>query len=898
MKKLLTLAIVATLGIAATASATELDPDRPLAPAFSGDTGVIRVYSARTGVVGYWDIGGHSLYFQQKGFTKTDTGAQDYNEFAGAIGSISWAPFTWLEFSGASIIRENYNSTETPKEDTANGAITAGLKLSAPLTGATGPLWVAVKAGTQTPPNVDKIQLRGDTFGFFGAGIITTDFTERGFPFRMHLNGGYVVDHSAKLIVPGQSAARTFALDLSNRNRVTYGGAMELPFKYATPFVEVWGAKPTDVSLSDSPGYFTPGIRVTPVDGLALDLAFDMGISGTKKAINGSATSNPLTGPLPIVPITPQRQLILGASYSFASTKVHERQFQEQGELPEAARRRIAALEAELDAERESSKDAWAELDALEAKVKELAARLKDLGDSNGGAAGDAAMRAVGAARRAHTASGKCSLDDAQAAAAEAEQAAQEAEKSAVATKESGNSESSAKAAEVAALARRVAELTRKAVASAVAALTGPEMQKAWQAARDEAAKGEEYRRKLGNLGSGAAPTADATGATDTSVTKASEFALKADLCNAEPAVVDAEKQAALASAAAQAARKNPDGQNLVRPTEVTAAQAKKTAAAARAALEKARLIVLRLAGAGAGVDTAFRGIVLDGVSFSPLGDAIVSFPDTNLSRLLADTSSGFFRSFPFPPGAVNVSIAKPGYETLLQSVTIRAGSEDVIRFLLKKEGAVANSAPGLFKGRILDEKNGTVAGTLVFADAPFQTKEIETNGAFSLKMPPGLYQVDVKATGYLLQGRRVSVGPGETVTYDFILRPVPKERRAETTGSKITLKDVINFGFNSDVIDKSSFSILDEVADIILNHPEYSLIRIEGHTDDVGSAAYNLSLSDRRARSVANYLLGKGVTPERMQPVGWGKAKPVAEGTDDAARALNRRVEFNVLQQ
>ena len=64
-------------------------------------------------------------------------------------------------------------------------------------------------------------------------------------------------------------------------------------------------------------------------------------------------------------------------------------------------------------------------------------------------------------------------------------------------------------------------------------------------------------------------------------------------------------------------------------------------------------------------------------------------------------------------------------------------------------------------------------------------------------------------------------------VNFDFIMRPVPKERRAETTGEKITLKDVINFKFNSDVIQKDSFSILDEVADIILSHPEYSLVRI-----------------------------------------------------------------------
>ena len=901
--------VAAFLCVVSHASASELEPDRPLAPSFSGDTGVVRVWSARTGVPGYWDIGGHSLYFQQRGFITSTGGAKDYDEFAGAIGSISWAPLSWLELFGSSQIRENYNSTETPRQDTANGSISAGAKLSIPITGATGPLWLAIKGGTQTPPNVDQIQLRTDTFGGFVSGIFTTDMTERQFPFRLHLNGGYVFDRSAKLIVPGQSAARTFALDLSNRNRVTYGGAVEIPFRYATPFLELWGAKPTDVGLSDSPGFFTPGIRVTPVQGLALDLAFDFGISGTKKAINGSATSNPVSGPLPIVPITPQRQLILGASYSFASTRVHERQFEQSGELSDIAKKQIAALQAQLDAERlradaaeaqSSDTNAWTEIDALDAKIKELTARLKALGDADGVTTGDAATRTSGAGQRAHAASRKCSLEDAQAAVVEAETAASESERAAAVAKNSSNKEAAARAQEAAAAARRVADLTRKAIERAVAELSGPEMQKAWTAAREEAKKAEEYRAKLGGLGAGAAPTADSTGVTVGDVNKAADFGTKGDLCSAEPLVSDAEKQAAAAANAAQAVKGKPDLANLVRPTDVTSGQAKKAAAAARAALDRARAILIRLAGPGAGGDTAaFRGLVLDGTTYAPLGDSIVSFPDTNLSRLLADSASGFFRSYPFPPGAVNVSIAKPGYETLLQSVTISQGRDEVIKFLLKKEGSsIASNTPGLFKGKILDEKGGSVAGTLVFTDAPFQTKEIVTNGAFSLKMPPGLYQVDVKADGYLLQGRRVSVGPGETVVYDYVLRAIPKERRAETTGTKITLKDVINFGFNSDVIDRSSFAILDEVADIILNHPEYSLIRIEGHTDDVGSAAYNLSLSDRRARSVVNYLLNKGVAPEHMQAVGWGKAKPVAEGTDDAARALNRRVEFNVLQQ
>ena len=104
-------------------------------------------------------------------------------------------------------------------------------------------------------------------------------------------------------------------------------------------------------------------------------------------------------------------------------------------------------------------------------------------------------------------------------------------------------------------------------------------------------------------------------------------------------------------------------------------------------------------------------------------------------------------------------------------------------------------------------------------------------------------------------------------------------------------------FAYDGYDVDDEARTILGKQSEWLARYPQVK-ITIEGHTDDVGSAAYNLSLSDRRARSVVNYLLNKGVAPEHMQAVGWGKAKPVAEGTDDAARALNRRVEFNVLQQ
>ena len=70
----------------------------------------------------------------------------------------------------------------------------------------------------------------------------------------------------------------------------------------------------------------------------------------------------------------------------------------------------------------------------------------------------------------------------------------------------------------------------------------------------------------------------------------------------------------------------------------------------------------------------------------------------------------------------------------------------------------------------------------------------------------------------------------------------------------------------------------------------------IEGHTDNKGKASKNMELSDRRARSVLNYLVGKGVASERLDAQGYGDSKPVASNKTSKGRAANRRVEFHIV--
>jgi outer membrane protein OmpA-like peptidoglycan-associated protein len=72
----------------------------------------------------------------------------------------------------------------------------------------------------------------------------------------------------------------------------------------------------------------------------------------------------------------------------------------------------------------------------------------------------------------------------------------------------------------------------------------------------------------------------------------------------------------------------------------------------------------------------------------------------------------------------------------------------------------------------------------------------------------------------------------------------------------------------------------------------------VEGHTDNVGNAAYNKDLSARRAASVVRYLVGKGIAPSRLVAAGYGFEQPIASNKTALGRAKNRRVAFTILEE
>src|SRR5690606_33467006 len=106
-----------------------------------------------------------------------------------------------------------------------------------------------------------------------------------------------------------------------------------------------------------------------------------------------------------------------------------------------------------------------------------------------------------------------------------------------------------------------------------------------------------------------------------------------------------------------------------------------------------------------------------------------------------------------------------------------------------------------------------------------------------------------------------------------------------------------IFFAFNTWDLEPESFFAIDRLVRLPELHPELRII-IAAHTDDIGSEEYNFDLSNKRARSVMNYLVQKKVDRSRLEHLGYGESRPAVPNDSDENRAKNRRVEFRLAEE
>lgn len=115
--------------------------------------------------------------------------------------------------------------------------------------------------------------------------------------------------------------------------------------------------------------------------------------------------------------------------------------------------------------------------------------------------------------------------------------------------------------------------------------------------------------------------------------------------------------------------------------------------------------------------------------------------------------------------------------------------------------------------------------------------------------------------------------------------------------GDEITLNmpSNITFASGSADLDARFFPVMDSVTKVLKKYDK-TLVEVAGHTDSVGSSESNQSLSERRANTVAQYIIGNGIIRDRTIVIGAGENRPVADNSTAEGRALNRRVELSLL--
>ncbi|MBK9761074.1 MAG: OmpA family protein [Flavobacteriales bacterium] len=175
-------------------------------------------------------------------------------------------------------------------------------------------------------------------------------------------------------------------------------------------------------------------------------------------------------------------------------------------------------------------------------------------------------------------------------------------------------------------------------------------------------------------------------------------------------------------------------------------------------------------------------------------------------------------------------------------------------------------------------------------------------------KMPEG-----ERGAYYFIDDVNVRLAPANMKVSDppmVCIPPPPKQRVADhastaevalvemepEVGKHIRL-DKIFFDFDKSTLKTESELELTTVVDLLTDYP-FMRIAIEAHTDDQGTDDYNQKLSDARAKAVADWLITKKIDTERIEWKGYGESKPLAEGTTETERAINRRVEFRVLDR
>lgn len=289
---------------------------------------------------------------------------------------------------------------------------------------------------------------------------------------------------------------------------------------------------------------------------------------------------------------------------------------------------------------------------------------------------------------------------------------------------------------------------------------------------------------------------------------------------------------------------------------------------------------------------------------FSSKGHPGFGKSDLYISRLESDGKWGIPVNLGYPINTWaderNLTVDAKGQFAYLATDRFKAKNDyDIYAFKLD-----VSSKPlfvNYLKGNILDKN------TKLPLEANFELMDLETgtsviraksnpgNGAFLVCLPAGKnYGLQASKDGYLFYSENFFFNPSETDRLEPIHKEIPLS--PVSAGERIILRNVF-FNTNSSELLPESMAELKTLVVFLEKNPGL-IIELSGHTDNEGSPASNLELSEKRALSVLVFLKEKGIKPERLKSKGFGQTKPIAGNDTPEGRAQNRRTEFTILDK
>jgi flagellar motor protein MotB len=286
---------------------------------------------------------------------------------------------------------------------------------------------------------------------------------------------------------------------------------------------------------------------------------------------------------------------------------------------------------------------------------------------------------------------------------------------------------------------------------------------------------------------------------------------------------------------------------------------------------------------------------------FSSDGRAGMGGFDIYMTRMKDDSTWTEPQNLGYPINTFNdemgLIIESGGQKAYFSSIRDKLNGKDIFCFNMYE--SVRPNPVSYLKGKVYDKETGKLLKAdyeLINLSTGKVTIKSSTDGTgnFLVCLPSGYnYGINVIKAGYLFYSENFMFEGQHTVVEPYIKRISLSPIKV---GEKMQLSNVF-YEIDSWQLKNESMSELDNLAKLLSDSKDL-IMEIGGYTDSTGSAEYNLDLSEKRALSVVNYLIEKGISIDRLKFKGYGNTSPIGDNVTEEGRKLNRRTEAKIIER